>query len=179
MAVSASALATAIIAEFPVSWNWSPGNANRLWLDALCQGFVSMWTAGVATPGTGPPPAGSYPHTHSITTLAAATMAAPAKLLGYTAAADAFVDVVSAQVSSHLLSNTAMDTQQGETTHKHGYTSFGSWSALKSAIITATPLFGVGIAPWAEAFAKGLLNHLTTAADMTTSTGAGHLHTLS
>jgi hypothetical protein len=105
-------------------------------------------------------------------------MAAPAKALGYTAAADNFVDAVSGAVSSYLVSNTTLDSQQGETTHKHGYTSFGSWSALKSAILSATPLTGVGIDPWAEAFAKGLLNHMVAAADMSTATGAGHVHAL-
>lgn len=179
MALNASNLADEIIALFPGDWVWDPSDDNRAFLDALCSGFVSMWGAGILTLGLGPPPAGPYPHTHTITTLVAVTMSAPAVALGYTSEANQFTQVIAAQTASHLIAQTVMAIGDGAVSHDHAFTTFGSASTLKSAILGAISVSGVGIDPFLLAFTQGLIDHLTANAAMSLSSGAGHLHTLS
>ncbi len=179
MALNAANLANEITALFPGDWNWGSGEKNRDFLDALCSGFVSMWAAGTMTTGTGPPPAGSYPHTHTLATLTAATMSAPAVSLGYTAEASLFAQRVSSATASYLVAQTAMATADGVSPHVHAFTTFGSGSGLKAAILAAVSMFGVGIDPFAGAFAQGIVDHLVANAAMATGFGPGHVHVLS
>jgi len=176
MPVVPSTLATDIIALFPGEWVWNPGDPNRVWLEGLCTGFFNMWTAGVLSPGLGPPPAGSYPHVHTIT-LTAATMKAAVPV--YTAAADAFIANLCNVVAAQLMTTT-MTTMDGTVIgHTHLPFTFPPASGIKSGIISGGGVSGVGIAPWADAFANGLVNHLTANAGMSPSTsGAGHVHNL-
>jgi hypothetical protein len=106
-------------------------------------------------------------------------MSAPAVALGYTAAAGQFVGDLASATSTHLKAQTAMDVQDGAAPHMHGFTTFGSGAALKTAILGAVSVTGAGIDPFLSAYTTALIAHLAANAGMTLGSGAGHLHTLS
>lgn len=187
MAVIGTQLAEDVIAAFPPTWNYRNKDAfNRRWLDALCAGFEAMWKAGIMTPGAGPPPPASYPHTHTLTTLVAATMAAPPKavLSGVGGRTTIFADAISDAVSTFLVANTTMDIIDGAIVHIHSFLTFGSASALSAQIqaaLQATGLFNVAasvLPVWLDAFSSALLLHLQANAGMVLALGAGHVHVL-
>lgn len=187
MAVVGAQLAEDIIAAFPPTWNYRNVAAfNRRWLDALCDGFQAMWQAGTMTPGTGPPPAGTYNHTHTLVALVSATMAAPPKaiLTGVGGRTTIFADTISAQVAAFLVANTTMDIIDGAITHIHSFTAFGDSNTLSTDIQTAlqaTGLFNVGasvLPVWFNAFSSALLAHLLANAGMVTNEGSSHVHVL-
>jgi hypothetical protein len=187
MAVVGSALAEDIVAAFAPRMNYSdPTRFNRQWLNALCDGFASMWQAGLMTLGAGPPPAGSYSHIHTVTVLDPVTMSTPPKAIvsGPQGRPDTFVDVVSNQVSAFLIANTVMDLQEGSVLHAHLFTSFGVANALSDQItsaLQATGLFNVAgsfLPVWIQGFSSALLAHMQTNADMTQFSGANHVHAL-
>jgi hypothetical protein len=176
MPVSAPALLNDIIGQFPGNWVWTPGQPNYVWLQALCTGFQSMWTAGVLSVGPGPPPPGSYPHTHTIT-LVAATMQAPVP--PYTGQAQAFVTNLCNVTASHLMLTTMAVMDGVVIGHTHLPFTFQPEAALAGQIVSGGGVAGVAIQPFADAFAAGLINHLTSNAGMSPSTaGLGHTHTL-
>ncbi|KKN40342.1 hypothetical protein LCGC14_0734460 [marine sediment metagenome] len=176
MSVSAATLRDAIIAKFPGDWVWNPSDPNYTWLDGMCTGFVSMWTAAVLSPGLGPPPPGSYPHVHTLT-LVPATMLAAVPV--YTAEAQAFALNLCTVVATQLMTTTMVVMDGTVIGHDHLPFTLPSASGLKAAIISGGGATGVGIDPWADGFANGLIEHLTASAGMTPSTtGAGHLHNL-
>lgn len=166
MAVDKDQLAEDIVAQFPQDWGWAAGRANRQWLDALCTGFESMWIAGLLTAGACSLP-GPTPHTHTVATLVAATMDAPALALGFTPNASSFSSLVAAAVSAHLIANTKMDILDGCIPHVHSFVvgDFGLDTAL-AAEIKKTPLTGPGIEVFADGFSAGLISHLEGNASM-------------
>jgi hypothetical protein len=188
MAVSASGLLDDVIAAFPAEWNWDdwssidpglPSNPpNRVWLEALCTGFVSMWQAGVLSPGLGPPPAGSYPHPHTLTTLVSSTMIA--SLPAYTADATMVANAIANGTVTHLLANTVIAVADGAATHKHSFTGFGLEASLVSTILglVTFPSPSTSFQQYLDGFATGLLGHLGSNADMAVAVGTGHVHTL-
>ena len=178
MALNASDLADEIIALFPGDWIWIPGSDNRAFLDALCQGFVAMWVAGALSPGLGPPPPGSYPHAHTITTLTSSLMSNPIIALGYTSAADQFAVDMATETATYLKAQTVLAMVDGAVLHVHTFTTFGNASALKTAILGALSVTGVGIDPFLSAFTTALIDHLTANAAMSQAVGTGHVHTL-
>jgi len=188
MAVSASGLFDDIIAAFPAEWNWQDWSSlggglpspppNKVWLEAMCSGFVNMWLAGIMSPGAGPGPVGSYPHAHTLTTLVAATMTAT--LPAYSADALMVANAMANGTVSHLLANTVMDTQDGSSPHTHAFTSFGAASGLSSTIeglVTFTSI-SPAFQAYLDGFAAGLIGHLEANADMSPSALAAHVHAL-
>ena len=187
MTVVGSVLAEDVATAFAPRLNYSdPRGFNRQWLNALCDGFASMWQAGLITPGAGPPPPGSFPHTHTVITLVPATMSTPPKALvsGPQGRTDIFVDTVAAQVSAFLTANTVMDIQEGSVPHVHLFTAFGTATTLADQItvaLQATGLFNVTgsfIPVWLQEFSSALLVHMQANADMVLSSGAAHVHAL-
>lgn len=187
MAITGGALAEAIIEKFPPTWNHSnPAAYNRRWLDALCQGFQTMWNSGVMTSGTGPPPSGTYLHTHTLVSLNSSLMAAPVRQLwaGKDGLTFVFADIITANVASFLVANTQMQVVDGNVLHVHPFTSFGAADALSSQLLSAlaaTGRFNVGASvmpQWFTAFASGLLEYLLASAETFQAVGNGHVHAL-
>ena len=168
MPITAALLRDEIIALFSdPTWLWVPGQSNYDWLDATCTGFFNMWTTGVLTVGTCVGP-GPTPHTHIVATLVSATMSGPPKGLGLTVIANAFSDVIAAQVSAFLISNTVLSVlpvpPDACIPHTHLFASFGVAATLAANIVLAATGIGAAgpaIPIWADAFATGLLSHLT------------------
>lgn len=186
MAVSATQLVTEITNRFPGTWDFSnPSTFNRRWLDALCAGFQTMWVAGVMSPGPGPPP-GPNLHTHLLTALVPASMSGPPKAIGTgkDGLGGTFADTLAAQTSAFLIANTVMDVQDGTALHAHLFTTFGLGNTLATQIknaLTSTGSFRVeasAMPQWLQAFADGLIAHLTAAAAMTPAGAAVHVHPL-
>jgi hypothetical protein len=176
MPVVAATLVNDIIGEFPGDWVWDPGDPNYTWLNAICTGFQSMWAAGTMTPGLGPPPVGSYPHTHSIT-LVPTLMSAPVP--PYTAQAQAFVTNLCASVANHLMLTTMAVMDGMVIGHTHLPFTFQPPAALAGLIISGGGVTGIAIPDFANAFATGLMNHMTSNAQMGGSLGGmGHTHVL-
>ena len=138
------------------------------------------------TLGTGPPPAATYLHTHTLVALVSATMAAPPKaiLTGAGGRTTIFADTISAQVAAFLVANTTMDIIDGAVLHLHSFTAFGDANTLSINIQTAlqaTGLFNVGasvLPVWFNAFSSALLAHLLANAGMAMALGSGHVHVL-
>jgi len=176
MPVNAAVLIDDIIGEFPEDWDWSTGTPNYTWLQGMCVGFQAMWTAGVTSPGLGPPPLGSYPHVHAITLI-------PALMSGsvppYTPEAVAFTTNLCAVIASHLMLTTMVIMDGTLIGHIHLPYTFQSDTVLAAQIVSGAGVSGVAIQPWADGFAAGLINHVTLNAGMGPSTGGmGHIHTL-
>ena len=180
----ADALLAAIQANKPdAAWDWEKEQAGAgPWLYALSQGFVSMWNAGLTGPGiplwvSGAP----WPHAHVVVTLVSATMLSPLTGLGYTGPQTAsFFGSLCSAVATYLISSPVIAVAaDGLTPHTHIFTSFGSWSGLKSAILAAISVSGSGVDPMVEALSKGIIDFLTANAGLSTETGIGHTHTLS
>lgn len=174
MPITAAGLRADIIAEFqpppPIQWTWLPSQTNYMWLDELCNGFFDMWTAGILTPGVCTLP-GPSAHTHTVATLVFATMATPAKTLGFSALADLFIDRISEQVALFLVANAAFTvaTPDACIPHDHTFLSFGVPATLATNIAAQATIIGAvgpGILPWATSFATGLLSHLTANAEV-------------
>ncbi len=188
MAVSGTQLAQEISDLFTRADYSDQSRFNRRWLNALCDGFETMWTGGQLLPGPGPPP-GPNPHTHTFvpaTGLDPTQMAGPPKDLftGKDGVTGVFIDIVTTQTALFLIANTTMDIQDGTAAHKHLFLAFGVAAALESvlsAAVQGTGVFRVEdsfLPEWFEAFSSGLLAHLTSNADMAVAAGAGHTHVL-
>jgi len=171
MPVNAAALAQAIVDEFPGDWGWDAGRPNRSWLEAICASFQTMWTTGVLSPGLGPPPTALYPHIHSITF-------APFTGTLYTPEAIAFVTNIGTVLASNLAAVITV-IQDGSAPHSHAPFTWPPAAALSAAIVSGGGASGVGIQPFADGFAAGLLSHLQSNAGITAlEAGALHIHTL-
>lgn len=180
----ADALLAAIQANKPdAGWNWVKDEAGAgPWLYALSQGFVSMWNAGLTGPGIPPWVSGApWPHAHAVVTLVSATMLSPLTGLGYTGPQTAsFFGSMCSAVATYLISSSVIAlAPDGLTPHTHTFTSFGSWSGLKSAILGAISVSGWGVDPMLEGLSKGIMDFLTANAGLSTESGTGHTHTLS
>lgn len=165
----------------PAGWNWDGGQGVRQWLDALSQGFVAMWAAGVLAPYTWPG-TGPQIHTHSVTSMPSATMLAPLTTLGYSGAdIGTFFSDVCGAVASYVQSNTTLATQSTAITpHDHIISSVGSGSGLESAIDSAISFGGVHISDLVHAIAFGIVDFLTDYGTVDLSVpGNPHTHTLS
>lgn len=178
----ASELFDAIDAYKPAAWNWGAGQGARQWLDALCQGFVAMWAAGVLSPYTWP---GSGPetHAHTVTSMQSSVMLAPLTALGYTGSPPAnthFSEICSA-VATYVQSNTSLATSGvAVTPHQHTISGVGSGAALKSAILGALSTIGPHTTDLMHAIAYGIVDFLTTYGTVDLSiAGNPHAHALS
>jgi len=121
-----------------------------------------------------------------ILTLTAAPLIAELTALGYTGAQTAaFFSGFSNAISTYLISNAviALDTD-GTVPHTHivpgptAFTTFGSPTVLKAAMLSAVPVTGSGVDPVFDAFSKGIIDFLTAHARLATGVGPTHTHAL-
>lgn len=164
----------------PATWNWDLGQGARQWLDALCQGFVSMWAAGVLFPYTWPG-SGPQTHTHSVTSMQSSIMLAPLTALGYGGTAPTHHSQICSAVATYVQSNTTLATAGvAVTPHQHTISSAGSGSTLKSAILGALSVSGPHTPDIMHAIAYGIVDFLMTYGTVDMSiVGNPHTHTLS
>ena len=207
MAVDANALSQAIIAAFPSDFNYDPLDRDgkpqiqRQWLDSMSGGFIPMWTAGTMTPGTGPPPPGSFPHIHTLLILVPATMSTPPAtfLPGLGGISGLYIGAIAAAVSEYLIANTTTSLVDGAVSHKHLFLSFGVGTGMRDLMLTKIRALapvtvqvggetitvdinpdaeGSRVSDWCLGVSNGIINHLTAAADMTLAVGSVHVHLL-
>lgn len=177
----ASELFDKIDAYKPGDWSWASGGGARQWLDALCQGFVAMWSAGVLSPYTWPG-VGPQTHTHTVTTMSSSVMLAPLTALGYSGRdIGTFFSDICGAVASYVQSNTTLATSDvALTPHTHDIASVGSGSGLEGAINGAISVGGAHVANLTHAIAFGIVDFLETygVTDLSIA-GNPHTHTLS
>jgi len=171
MALNATSIMNAIIAQLPSEWQaaWTPGKPNYDWVHSMCSGFVVMWAAATVTPSPTFSPGPVTPHSHAFISVDPAIMFAAS--LVYTPPAQAFTNVVCTQTAAHIAAGVWEVTLNP--THMITY---GSPSALASAIASAAAVTGVGIAPFCNAFAAGLISEVTANGQQTPSILDVHIH---
>lgn len=144
-----------------------------------------MWTAGTTAVGlptyTGTPP---WPHTHLILLMPPTPMISELAGLGYSPEANAFFTGISTAISTTLIGSslTSLDPD-GTISHSHilpgpPFATFGTASALKSAMLGSIVVTGSGVDPILEAFSKGIIDFLTANAGLSAGAGPTHTHGL-
>lgn len=184
-----------IISEFPGTWNYNDrGMHNRQWLDALVNGFYSMWTVGLTVADTGPTGGGSSPHTHSalipaspsISGLVALTMATPPNSLfvGAGGKTKIFVDAICDSCSLYLMSNVEFDVKDGENLlHIHSVVDAGDSKEMSQQIqdsLSTTGIFNFNKGSskiWLDSFCEGIIISLNDSGTTDVPIVAGVVHT--
>ena len=92
-----------------------------------------------------------------------------------------FFSGICSAISSYLIASVVVagGSDAPPSLHTHTFTTFGSQSGLKSAIVGGAGVSGWGVDPMAEALAGGIIDFLEANAVTVGITGPGHVHSLS
>ena len=209
MPLSAATMTDEIVAYLPSEWQpyWVTGQAPKVWVKALCDDIVTMWTTWAALSPAALSPGVVASHAHvPLAPFVAVTTALAA--LGYTAEAGLYFAALMGVVALHF-TNPAMlvtNVNAGGIAHDHTLpglplpatsTSFSTFAAtaatLQAALKAAAGVAGALGASMPdqgdansldiifEAISKGVVEHVADNAIVSESidVGAGHTHVVS